>query len=269
MNRRIYSMTLPVLIGLVLSVTIARAQDQSREFHWSGKLAAEQIVEVKGVNGDIDAEGTGGDQVEVTAEKSGPRADEVEIKVVPNEHGVTICAIYPGGIFGGHSGPCEAGTQWHTSNIHGNETKIHFTVHMPKNLRFSGQNVNGSLNAKAMGRVVRAVTVNGAIRVSTTAWAEAETVNGSIEASMGTANWTNTLKFESVNGSIELRMPDDLSAEVNFETVNGRISSDFPITISGGFVGHSAHGRVGSGGRELVVKTVNGSVGLKKAGGEI
>ena len=120
-----------------------------------------------------------------------------------------------------------------------------------------------------MGRLVRGETVNGSVRVSTSAWAEAETVNGSIKAKMGNAAWNGTLTLKSVNGSIQVELPDDLSADVRFKSVNGRISSDFPLTISGGFVGHSAQGRIGNGGRELSVETVNGSVELKKSGGGI
>jgi hypothetical protein len=53
---------------------------------------------------------------------------------------------------------------------------------------------------------------------------------------------------------------------VDFKSVNGGINSDFPITISG-FVGHSAHGQIGRGGRDLEIRTVNGSVTLRKSSG--
>src|SRR5262245_43286290 len=64
-------------------------------FTGSGKLADNNIVEIKNVNGWIEADSTGGDQVEVSADKSGPDADQVKIQVVPHSEGVTICAIYP------------------------------------------------------------------------------------------------------------------------------------------------------------------------------
>jgi len=259
---RICRLTLVMLLGLAWSTTVTLADDQGREFHWSGKLAADQLVQVKGINGNIDAEGGSGDQVEVTAEKSGPDADRVKIQVASTGDGVIICAIYPGS-----SESCSP--SWHAGNVRGDNTKVHFMIHMPKNLRFSGQNVNGDVNAKGMGRVVRAESVNGSVQVSTTAWAEAETVNGAIRAKVGNAAWRGTLSFKSVNGSVELEMPDDLSADVKFKSLNGRISSDFPITISGSFVGQSAKGRIGNGGRELSIETVNGSVQLKKAGAGI
>jgi len=267
MHIRTCRLTLLVVLALALVASALRADDQGRTFHWSGKLPADQIVEIKNVNGTIDADGNGGEQVDVTAEKSGPHADEVRIEVASSDKGVIICAIYPSGFLGGGSGPCSS--SWHANNVHGNETKVHFTVHLPKNLRFSAQDINGDVNAKGLGRFVHGESVNGSVRISTSAWAEAETVNGSIEARMGNADWTGRLAFKSVNGSVELELPDDLSADINFKSLNGGIRSDFPLTIGGGFVGHSAKGRIGNGGRELTIDTVNGSVTVKKSGATI
>jgi hypothetical protein len=261
MNIRSYRVTVAILLGLILPAAVS-AQDQGREFHWSGKLAADQLVQVKNVNGNIDVEAGSGDQIEVTAEKSGRNADQVKIEVTTTGDGIVVCPIYPGS-----SQSCSA--SWRGNHVNGDDAKVHFTIHMPKNLRFSGQNVNGDVNAKGLGRFARTDSVNGSVRVSTSAWAEAETVNGSIKAKMGNAAWNGTLTLKSVNGSIEVELPDDLNADVNFKSLNGHIVSDFPITIGGGFVGHTANGRIGNGGRELSIETVNGSVELKKAGGGI
>jgi cytoskeletal protein CcmA (bactofilin family) len=262
MKTRACRSTLLTALGLVLYTAVALGQDQGRQFHWSGKLAADQIVQVKNVNGNIDAEASSGNQIEVTAEKSGPDADRVKIEVAPSAEGVVICAIYPGS-----SGSCSP--SWHANHVRGNDTKVRFSIRMPKNLRFAGQNVNGDVNAKGMGRFVRAESVNGSVRVSTTAWADAATVNGSIEADMGNAAWSGTLSLKTVNGAVKAELPDDLSADVSFKSLNGRIDSDFPITIDGGFVGHTAKGKIGNGGRELSIETVNGNIELKKGGSGI
>jgi Putative adhesin len=263
-------MVLVALTTVALEGTLW-GQDQGREFHWQGKLNPHQVIEIKNINGDIDAKSTSGDQAQVTAEKSGPQADQIKIEVVPGKEGVTICAVYPSSVFGGSSsGKCDSGNHWNSSNVHGESTKVHFTVLVPKNVRFSGRNVNGAINAEDMAAEVRANTVNGSVNVSTSSWAEVNTVNGSVHASMGDAAWNGTLKVASVNGAIELRMPDDLNANVSFKSVNGNMSSDFPLTISNNWpVGHTAKGQVGSGGRELVIETVNGSVQLRKSGAGI
>ena len=80
--------------ALVLTPTRAAAQ---QDFHWSGSIAQGQSIEIKGVNGDIVAEASGSNEVEVTAEKHARRDDpaSVQIQVVPHAGGVTICAVYP------------------------------------------------------------------------------------------------------------------------------------------------------------------------------
>ena len=249
-----------LIVGLFLLASSAWAQSD-KDFHWSGKLAPDNVVEIKGVNGRIEAEAsTGSDEVEVTAEKSGPDADEVKIVAVPSSDGITICAIYPTS-----KGDCKPGRGWHVDNVRGDRTRVHFHVRMPENLRFSGYNVNGDVMAENIGHVVVATTVNGSVRVSTKAWAEVSSVNGSIEATMGSADWTGDLQIKDVNGSIHLTLPGNLNSDVKFSSVNGRLTSDFPLTVEGSLGGRHMQGRIGSGGRELVVQTVNGSVELRKA----
>jgi putative adhesin len=254
-TRRLCTCSLITLLLILVGAT-SWAQDQGTEFQWKGKVPAEGVIEIKNVNGDIEAELATGDQVEVTAEKTGPHADEVKIEVVQHSDGVTICAIYPGWF----SGRCDS---WHGSS-HNDRTKVHFTVKVPENVRFYAQNVNGSLRARDMGRFVKASSVNGSVRVSTKSWAEISSVNGSLEARMGRSDWSGTLKAESVNGSITLELPSDTNAEVDFKSVNGRLESDFPLTVQGSLGGHVLRGKIGSGGRELKVETVNGNVNIRR-----
>jgi len=256
---RICCLSVTLTAALLLTATASWAQSD-RDFHWSGKLAPDNVVEIKGVNGTIEAETGSGDDVEVTAEKSGPEADDVKIVAVPGSDGITICAIYPRS-----DGECKPGKGWHVDNVHGNHTQVHFHVRMPANLRFSGYNINGDVIAENIGRVVHADTVNGSVRVSTKSWAEVSSVNGSIEAAMGSADWNGRVKIESVNGSIHLTLPDSFNSDVKFSSVNGKLHTDFPMTVEGSMGGRRVEGRIGSGGRELVVETVNGSVELRKA----
>jgi hypothetical protein len=249
-----------ILLALIPISSIAWAQDQGREFHWKGKLAPENVVVVKNVNGNIAAEAASGDEVEVTAEKSGPRADEVKIEMVQRPDGVTFCAILPGMRENDH---CKQNGEQHSNNRH-EETKVDFTVRVPENIRFSAENVNGNVTANNMGRVVRASSVNGRVRVSTKSWAEVSSVNGNVEARMGAADWPDTLRIETVNGSVELEMPGDMSSDVAFKSVNGELESDFPLTVQGSMSGHSMKGRIGNGGRELKIETVNGSARLRR-----
>ena len=252
-----------LLIAAMLTVaTLAFAQEQGDQFHWTGRLAPGQVVEIKGVNGSIDAQGVAGDQIEVTAAKSGDDRDSVHIVVVPNPEGVTICAVYPSR--DGDQNKCEPGDSWHVNNRH-NDTRVDFTVRLPKDLRFTAKSVNGDVAARDLGKFVKASSVNGAVRVATDDLAQASSVNGSVEVRMGRADWDGTLRFATVNGSIKLEVPSSLSADVHFHSVNGRLKTDFPMTMEGEIGRGRVDGRIGNGGRNLELNTVNGSVEVRKA----
>ncbi len=248
----------------VAVVQVADAEPQN-DFRWRGRLAAGRVIEIKGVNGGIDAEPSTSGEVEVTAEKSARRGDaaSVRVEVVEHEEGVTICAVYPSK---DSSKPnvCAPGGGGRM-NVQNNDTQVEFKVRVPAGVLFTGRTVNGDVSAEGLGADVEATTVNGSIKVSTTGLARAMTVNGSINASMGSANWTDELKFHTVNGGIELSFPASLSTTVEAETVNGDIQTDFPMTVTGRFSRRHLTGTIGGGGRELNLKTVNGSVQIRRA----
>jgi hypothetical protein len=234
---------------------------QSDHFSWKQKLAPEQVVEIRGVSGDIRAEGYAGDEVQVTADKSGRDASEVRIVVVPSAQGVTICALYPSQER--RENTCEPGGGH--MNTRDTRARVDFRVKLPKNIRLVGVTVNGQVEANDLGRWAKVSSVNGSVRVSTAAWAEASSVNGSIEARFGRADWPGTLHLSTVNGRISLEITGDLNAEVNTSSVNGSIETDFPITIQGRMRRGNLHGTIGKGGRELELNTVNGDMEIRKA----
>ena len=254
-----------LLAGLLLLPTLLWAGDSSstdNPFHWTGKLQPDQWVRIKNVNGDVRAEAGPGDQVEVTATKSGPDAEQVKIEVVQASDGVSICAIYPSGW--GEENRCTGGPDWHTNNRGKIHARVDFTVHLPRNLLLDARTVQGDIDAEHLGRRARVSSVNGSVRVSTSEWAQASSVNGNISARFGSADWPDTLSLTTVNGAIDLEVPADFSAEVNFTSVNGSFNTDFPLTVQGGVNRFHLTGTIGSGGRSLKLTTVNGSVTLHK-----
>src|SRR5947207_6263314 len=252
------------LITALLSVAAAISL-QAQDFNWHGRLAAGKRLEVKGVNGDVRAVLASGAEAVVNARKHARRSDpdEVEIKVVESDAGITICAVYPTPRRAREENTCEPGDGWHSSTEN-NDVKVDFEVQVPAGVEFNGQTVNGEMAAEGLEADVRASTVNGSVRVTTTGLAEASTVNGSVYAQMGRANWTDQLEFSTVNGGITLILPPKLDTEVRANTVNGDIESDYPLTISGKFGPRRIRGTIGAGGRTLSLSTVNGEIRLRK-----
>jgi DUF4097 and DUF4098 domain-containing protein YvlB len=243
----------------------APASLMAQDFEWSGRLAAGQAIEVKGINGDIEALQASGNQVEVTAvKKEGHRgyAEEVTFEVLEHDGGVTICAMYPNEP-GKRENECREGGHGRM-NVHDNDTEVDFTVRVPAGVDLVARTVNGGIETGALSGDVRAYTVNGSIEIAAAGFAEANTVNGSIRASVGRADWSGDLDFQTVNGSITLELPADLNARVEASTVNGDMHTDFPLTIQGRWGPRSLKGTIGEGGRTLHLSTVNGGISLRR-----
>ncbi|PYP12215.1 MAG: hypothetical protein DMD59_00720 [Gemmatimonadetes bacterium] len=252
-----------LIAGLLTVAGVVSAQAQ--DFNWHGRLAAGKRLEVKGVNGDVRAVLARGAEAVVNARKHARRSDpdEVKIEVVESDEGITICAVYPTPPRARRENTCQPGDHW-SSSTENNDVTVDFEVQVPAGIEFNGQTVNGEMSAEGLRGDVRASTVNGSVRVSTTGLAEASTVNGSVYAEMGRADWTNDLEFSTVNGGITLILPGKLDTEIRANTVNGDIETDWPLTVTGRFSNRRIRGTIGAGGRGLSLSTVNGEIRLKK-----
>jgi putative adhesin len=234
------------------------------DFRWSGQIPAGQTLEIKGVNGDIQASEASGNSVEVTATRSARRSNaaDVRIVVVPSSTGVTICAVYPD-IPGRRPNECAPGSGGH-AETKDNDTVVNFEVRLPYGVGFIGRTVNGEVVGRQLQGTAEGHTVNGSVNLETSGVAVATTVNGGITASMGRADWAGRAVFKTVNGSINLTMPGVLSADLHATTLNGSITTDFPVAATGRISPQRLEGRIGNGGYDLDLNTVNGSIRLTR-----
>jgi hypothetical protein len=264
-HTRALSFAVVILVGGVLTPSpLAGAGGQaSSPYQWRGTVIQGGAIEIKGVNGAVKAIAATGAEVEVSAVLRGQRSNpaDVRIDVVQHGGGVTICAVYPSP--DSRPNECQPGDGGRM-NTRDNDVTVAFTVRVPPGVRFVGRTVNGDIGADALTGPVSLKTVNGEATFSTTAYGEASTVNGSIRGTMGSSQWTEALRFHTVNGSVTLDLPADMSTEVRAKTVNGSISTDFPISVTGRVDPRNLTGTIGGGGRSLEVQTVNGSVTLRK-----
>ena len=245
-----------------LLVAAAAPAVSAQDFRWHG---SSRSIEIKGVNGEIRAEPSGSNEIDVTAEKRANRdnPDSVRIEVVQSGGGVTICAVYPSrdGARPNECAPGDGGRM----NVQNNDVQVRFNVRVPAGVVFIGKNVNGNVEATGLNGDVSLNTVNGSVTFSTTGEGRAKTVNGSIRGEMGRVSGADPLEMSTVNGSINLTLPANLSADVKAVTVNGDINSEFPMTVSGRISRRRLEGTIGGGGRQLSFETVNGSITLKTA----
>lgn len=253
------------ILGMAVAALTLAAPGWSAEeaWDWSGSVASGKAIEIKGVNGSIEATGTSGGQVVVTARKKGKRSDPtlVKIEVVEHAGGVTICAVPPSSGRPNECKPGEAGRL----NSKDNDVQVEFEVAVPPGVRFVGRTVNGGIRARGIQADAEAQTVNGGVEIEAAGTARAQTVNGGIKAALGRADWDGTLKLQTVNGGIDVRLPSSAAVNVKASTVNGDLESDFPMTVKGKIGRRKIEGSIGGGGPLLEMKTVNGSIELKKS----
>jgi len=71
----------------VLATALALpAAGAEQDFRWSGRIATDRAIEIKGINGGIEASGSARSEAEVIALKRGRKSDPSEVKI----DGITI-----------------------------------------------------------------------------------------------------------------------------------------------------------------------------------
>jgi hypothetical protein len=257
--------TTTTISALALLLATSAGASTTDEFRWSGPVAAGKTVEIRNINGAIHAEASTNGALEVVAIKSSRHQDPsaVKIQVFEAKDGtLTFCTLYPSRA-GSPENTCdERGTTNHGST---SDVEVDYRVRVPKGVTFEARTVNGDVKAVALKGPVDAKTVNGEIRVTTSSWAKAATVNGSVAVEMAGKDWPEDLEFKSVNGSIVLDLTEAPNAALRAETMHGAIDSEFPLEVSGTIRRNKLVGTLGAGGKELALATLNGSIELRRA----
>ena len=258
-------------IAMMLAVESAGAQAATEEqpFRWSEAMASGRVLEVKGIMGSITAELAPGGEAEVVARKSGRSSDfgDVEIRVVEEAEGVTICAVYHPEDY--DSSDCDLDER-RRDGRDGRNTRVDvdFSGRLPAGVELIAAVITGDVEAHDLRSNVSAHTVSGDVSVSTTGVVEAGTVSGFLDIAMGSLDWTR-LSFNTVSGDITLRLPEALAADVEFESLSGELDTDFDLVVErrrdGRFAGSNVEGTIGAGGRRLAFHTVSGDVRLLRA----
>jgi hypothetical protein len=261
--------TLPLIfVCVLLTAAVGRAESTAPDFNWSGRVSSQDDVEIQNLNGPVSLVRATGDTLAVTAIRTAGKGDpnSIHIVVKRDRQGILICSIFPGQ----DDADCSrsGGSHAHRNGvIHDDEMSVAFRIQLPARVAVSVKAVNGSVEAHDLASPVDVSAVNGHVSISTSSYARAHTVNGSIHVSMGDANWPdNTLSFASVNGSIDLTVPSSTGAHLHFKTMHGSITSDFAVVRREAPFGlmQYADATIGTGKRSLELTTLNGSIRLAK-----
>lgn len=270
-----------VFFGAAASVTAQTRTGDS--FSWEGTLAEGATLEVKGVNGRIQAVPASGPTARVQARLTARRSDPDEVEIVVFEHadGVTICAVYPDGLL--RSNECLPGDEGRIG-ARNNDVVVAFTVEVPASADFVARTSNGEVSATGIrGRVearsangdvivnggseVVARTTNGDVSVLSDGPVTARSTNGSITAEITQLDdGSEPLSLSTTNGRVRVRLPANANATIDAANTNGGIETDFPVLVQGVVGRRRLEGVIGEGGRRIEIRTTNGRIRLERGG---
>jgi DUF4097 and DUF4098 domain-containing protein YvlB len=147
---------------------------------------------------------------------------------------------------------------------------VDFDVRVPSGVDYSYDSlssVSGNVDVSGARGSISAKSVSGDVTLSNTSGIiSASSVSGNVQAQITRLEGNGDLKFSSISGNVNVQAPANSNAEISMSSVSGSLDTDFPIQIQSASFGpgHSAHGRVGSGGNNLHISTVSGKVSLTR-----
>lgn len=158
-------------------------------------------------------------------------------------------------------------------------------VHMPRAAKVDVRSQDGSIEARGLQGELDFASGDGRLRLEDLDGAlHAHTGDGSVQVSgrfdvvdMHTSDGRIELEaragsklvqpweVRTSDGSVEVRVPGDLAADVDLHTSDGHITTNIPIEVQGSFDKFNIHGKMNGGGPHLTVHTSDGSITLDKS----
>lgn len=257
--------SLLLLTCLLLAAAYAAADDWNKTF----KVGGNPELWVNAQDGSVELSSWDQKEIEVRVETVGWRIADNQVRVVDRQHDnrVEIELMIPqrwGVSFGERSVrifvkvPRESRLDIHTGDgsIRGTDLR--------GELRF--RTGDGSIELDNAEGKLSADTGDGSVRVSGRFEAvKVRTGDGSIrvQAERGSklkSGWS----FSTGDGSVDLRLPADLEADLDARTGDGGIDVEFPVTVSGSHRRQEMRGKINGGGPPLEIRTGDGSIRISR-----
>jgi len=218
----------------------------SKDYNQSYPLAPGGTFELQNVNGTVEVEGWDRDTVEVHAIKTAKHREadleRVTIEVDAKPSAISVSTHYP--------------------QDEGVDVAVQYTIHVPRGAHVEHLGtVNGSLRVAGVDNIEELHAVNGNIEVFDGSGAlRARTTNGNVHLELTRVREKDGLTAETTNGSVILAIPLDTQADLETRCMNGGFYSELPVRLESTQRPREMHGKIGSGGAPIHLRTVNGGI---------
>jgi hypothetical protein len=107
-------------------------------------------------------------------------------------------------------------------------------VYVPRGASVSARTMNGGISLDGLNGQVRFAAENGGVSLTDMSGdVRGHTTNGGLAVRLDGAQWTGeTLDVSTVNGGVNLELPENYSAQLETGTVHGGVSIDYPIAVN-------------------------------------
>ncbi len=156
-------------------------------------------------------------------------------------------------------------------------------VTVPRNSSLDLKSVNGgNISVEQVDGEIDADVLNGKITLKNVSGSVvAHALNGPILVTLDRVDPTKPMSFSTLNGDIDVTLPDNVRANVRMKTDNGAIYSDFDVKLDSGAttpavdsrrergtyhvrVDKTLHGTINGGGPEYQFTSFNGQIFIRK-----
>lgn len=224
------------------------ASATSEIFQQTYQLAPGGSFNLENINGSVRVEGWARDAVEVRGVKTSAApagdVDLVRIEVESRPGAIAVRTRYP--------------------RTQGAEVAVDYHIYVPYRILLgSVQTVNGSVLVSGVEGQGQLRSVNGDVEVLDSAGRfSAKTTNGNLRLELRKLFDGGPMDISTVNGSVLLGLPSDARADLLILSMNGRFSSELPVSSRAQWRARGFRAKLGAGGGEISVRTVNGGIRL-------
>jgi DUF4097 and DUF4098 domain-containing protein YvlB len=273
---------------LVSSLLLASLSLSADEWNKSFKVSGKPELRIDARDGSVEVNSWDQKEIQIHVETVGWRIAADEVRITDRQIGdrVEMELLIPT-------------HRWGFSMGH---RSIRIDVKVPRELKLDlrtgdgsirSTNLRGDLQLSSGDGAIRGLELEGDLRIHTGDGSiELSGIDGNLSANTGDGNVTVSGRFDVLDlrtgdgsiraaaergskisdgwsfntgdGSVDVRLPGDFSADLDARTGDGSIDADFPVLMSGSIRRDHMHGKLNAGGPPLHIRTGDGSIRLSR-----